>query len=128
MDPHFDGVLFKTYADELHRRLRFPFPPFRVLDVRPRADYERGHVPGALAVAPERLAASLPEELSGRVELFVVGSGPDDPAVRQASLALLHHGAHRIVEFTGGMFEWELAGCATEGGEGGEDVEAQAAA
>ena len=115
MDPHFDGVLFKTHAEELHRRLRFPFPPFRVLDVRPRADYERGHVPSAVSVSPERLAAALPEELSGRIELIVVGSGPDDPAVREASLALMRHGAHRIVEYTGGMYEWELTGYPTEG-------------
>jgi rhodanese-related sulfurtransferase len=110
MDPHFDGVLFKTYAAELARRLRFPAPPFRVLDVRPREDYERGHIAGALHVTPAQLAAGLPEWAQGRVELFVVGSGPDDGAVREASLALLRHGAHRIVEFTGGMFEWKRAG------------------
>jgi rhodanese-related sulfurtransferase len=110
MDPHFDGVLFKTHAAELARRLRFPFPPFRVLDVRPREEYERGHIPGALHVTPAQLSAGPPEWAQGRVELFVAGSGPGDPAVREASLALMRHGAHRIVELVGGMYEWERAG------------------
>ena len=107
MDPQFDGMIFKTHGAELRRRLRFPFPPFRVLDVRPREDYERGHIAGAVSVAPAAAAADLP---AGRVEVFVVGRGPGDPAVREASLALLRHGAHRVVEFEGGMFEWELGG------------------
>jgi rhodanese-related sulfurtransferase len=117
MDPHFDGVLFKTHAAELQRRLRYPFPPFRVLDVRPREEHLRGHIPGALSVSPAQLAASLPEELRGRLELIVVGEGPGDLAVREASLALMRQGAHRIVEFPGGMYEWDLAGYGTEGDE-----------
>lgn len=115
MDPHFDGVLFKTHAAELKRRLRYPFPPFRVLDIRPREEYDRGHVPGAVHVVLPHLASGLPEGTAGRVEVFVVGRGPGDEAVRAASLALMRHGAHRIVEFPGGMYEWERAGYPTEG-------------
>jgi rhodanese-related sulfurtransferase len=108
MDPHFDGVIFKTHAAELRRRLRFPFPPCRVLDVRPREAYDRGHIPGALWVNPE--LASLPEGTTDRTEFFVVGELPEDPRMRQASLALRHLGAHRVVELTGGMAEWRRAG------------------
>ncbi len=42
MDMHFEGVIFHTHADELERRLGHAFPPFAVLDVRPRADHARG--------------------------------------------------------------------------------------
>jgi rhodanese-related sulfurtransferase len=110
VDPQYDGLIFQTHAAELARRLRFPIPPFRVIDVRPLDQFERGHVPGAVsstAVDPAALLATAP---GGRVEIFVVGRGPGDPEVRRASLALLHAGAHRVVELTGGMVEWELDG------------------
>jgi rhodanese-related sulfurtransferase len=113
MDPQFDGVIFQTHPAELNRRLRYPFPPFKVLDARSRDEFRRGHVPGAIPVAGVDLATVFPRE-SGRIELFVVGKGPLDPRVRAVSLGLLDLGAHRIVELTGGMFEWERAGYETE--------------
>src|SRR4051794_20862406 len=113
MDPQFDGVIFQTYSAELHRRLHYPFPPFKVLDVRTEDEFRRGHVPGAVRVTGQDLPALLPKE-GGRIELFVVGKGPGDPRVRETSLALLDLGAHRIVELTGGMYEWERSGHETE--------------
>ncbi len=113
MDPQFDGVIFQTYPAELHRRLRYPFPPFKILDARSRDEFRLGHVPGAIPVAGLDLAVIFPKN-SGRIELFVIGKGPGDPRVREVSLALLELGAHRIVELTGGMFEWERSGQATE--------------
>lgn len=109
MDPHFDGVIFKTHAGEVHRRLRKPFPPFRIVDVRPREDYDRGHIPGALSTPPEGLHI-LPEGTDDRTEFIVVGQQPEDPAMRAASLALRFLGVRRVVELTGGMVEWERAG------------------
>jgi rhodanese-related sulfurtransferase len=109
VDPQFDGMIFQTHAAELKRRLRFPVPPFRVIDVRPAAEFSRGHIPGAVpssSISP----ASLLSEANGRLEIFVVGRGPGDPEVREASLSLLQAGAHRVVELTGGMLEWELQG------------------
>jgi rhodanese-related sulfurtransferase len=110
VDPQFDGMIFQTHAAELARRLRFPLLPFRVVDVRPAADFARGHIPGAVSSSSSRPASLLAEAPNGRLEIFVVGSGPGDPEVREASLALLHAGAHRVVELTGGMVEWELDG------------------
>ena len=111
MDPQYDGMIFKTHAAELRRRLAHPFPPVRALDVRPRPEYERGHIAGATPVAPLEAAVGLP---AGPVEVFVIGRGQGDPAVREASMELLRRGAHRVVEFEGGMFEWELAGYPVE--------------
>jgi rhodanese-related sulfurtransferase len=114
MDPHFDGVIFKTHAAELIRRIRRPYPPFCVVDARWRGEYDEGHIPGAFPAGPDGPAAlpGTPE----RKEFFVVGSGPEDPAMRQVSLALRRLGAHRVVELTGGMVEWRLAGGPIEGG------------
>lgn len=118
MDPHFDGVIFKTHAGELRRRLRVPFPPFCVVDVRPREEYERAHIPGSVSATAAGLAC-LPAGTTERTEFFVVGARAEDPEMRAASLALRRLGAHRVVEVTGGIPEWELAGGTQEGTEGG---------
>jgi rhodanese-related sulfurtransferase len=109
MDPHFDGVIFKTHSGEVRRRLTKPFPPFRIIDVRPRADWERSRIPGSVS-APEDGIISFPEGTDAHTEYLVVGRQPEDPAMRKASLALKDLGAHRVVEMTGGMVEWEMAG------------------
>ena len=118
MDPHFDGVIFKTHAAEVRRRLSRPFPPFCLIDVRPREDYEHGHIPGALNPTAVDLAAGLPAGVSGQHEIIVVGAAPEDPAMREASLALRGHGAHRVVELTTGMTDWKRAGYPVEKGGG----------
>ena len=115
MDPHFDGVIFKTHAGELIRRIRRPFPPFCVVDARWRGEYEEGHIPGAFPAGPDGLAA-LPPGTTEHTELFVVGGGPEDPVMRRVSLALRRLGAKRVVEVTGGMVEWKLAGGPLETG------------
>jgi rhodanese-related sulfurtransferase len=118
MDPHFDGVIFKTHAAEVRRRISRPFPPFCLLDVRPRAAYEQGHIPGALPATPAELAAGLPAGVTVQTEFIVVGTQPEDPAMRAASLALRGHGARRVVELTTGMTDWIRVGYPVEGGAG----------
>lgn len=114
MDPHFDGVIFKTHSGELMRRIRRPFPPYCVVDGRWRGAFDEAHIPGAFPAGPDGLTA-LPPGTSERTEFFVVGDRPEDPAMRRISLALKRLGAHRIVELTGGMMEWRRAGGPLEG-------------
>jgi rhodanese-related sulfurtransferase len=106
MDFHFEGNLFTTHAAELKRRIRHPYPPFVVVDIRPRNEYLEGHIPGAVTLTLGDLVNGLPEGTDARTEFFVVGRNHEDSRVRQASLALRRLGAHRVVEFTGGMREW----------------------
>ncbi len=113
MDMHFEGVIFHTYADELGRRLGHTFPPFAVLDVRPRADHDRSRIRGSISVNPESMA-SLPDGTDEGTELFIVGTGHSDPAVRRVALALKELGARRIVEVTGGYYEWQRRGLPEE--------------
>ena len=115
MDPHFDGVIWKTHTAELRRRISRPFPPFSIVDVRWRGAYDQGHIPGALNILPENIK-SLPPGATERTEIFVVGEGVEDPVMRQASLALRQLGAHRVVELTDGMAEWKRMGGPLESG------------
>jgi rhodanese-related sulfurtransferase len=117
MDPHFDGMIFKTHAAELRRRIARLSPPFVVLDVRPEEDYRRGHIPGAVWAGHGDYARAVPGLGEPRHEVFVVGGPAEDPRVRAASLALRKLGARRVVELTGGMVEWELAGGPLENAE-----------
>ena len=113
MDPHFDGVIFHTHAAELHRRLAHAHPPHRVLDVRPRGEYEAGHIPGAVSV-PAGDAAGLGTALPAGTEAYVVAADPWDPAAETASRTLLAAGARRVVVLTGGMEEWRARGLPVE--------------
>jgi rhodanese-related sulfurtransferase len=107
MDPHFDGVIFKTHPAELERRRRSPHPPFLVIDVRPAAERTRGTIPGAVALRSTDLDGALPPGTDARTEFFVVGRDQYDEEVRRTTLRLRELGARRVVELTGGMFEWE---------------------
>ncbi len=118
MDMHFNGVIFQTHAAELKRRLRYPYPPACVIDVRSPNEFSRGHIPGAISKAPEELTTCLPADTSEHTEFILVGSGPDDPRVRSGSMALLQLGAHRRVELTGGIMEWEQLGFELAASEG----------
>jgi rhodanese-related sulfurtransferase len=117
MDPHFEGVIFQTHAAELRRRLTRSTPPYVVVDVRPQADYRRAHIPVAAWAGHLDFARAVPQIGKPGTEVFVVGGGPEDPMTREASLALRRLGARRVVELTGGMVEWQLAGGAIESGD-----------
>ena len=116
MDPHYNGVIFQTHGAEMIRRLRTSFPAYQVLDVRSSSDFANGHIPGALNIEADRLELTVPKALELGGELFVIGTTLGDPAIRQASLALMAHGAPRIVELPGGMMEWRQAGGRIETG------------
>lgn len=110
MDMHFNGVIYQTYADELARRARYPHPPYRILDVRDAGEFASGHIAGADRAAASDLKSGLPAGTTPTTEFFVVGAGPEDARVRQASLTLRALGALRCVEVPGGMLEWRQAG------------------
>jgi rhodanese-related sulfurtransferase len=109
MDPHFDGVIFQTHPAELARRMRSPRPPFLILDVRSAEQRSRGTIAGAVALRSTDLEA-LPPGTDAKTELIVVGHDLADKEVRRTTNRLRELGAHRVVELTGGMYEWEHFG------------------
>lgn len=114
MDPQFDGVIYQTHAEELHRRMKFDYPPYAVIDVRSDEAWKEGSVPGALHVDLDSLESSLPEGTEPTTELFVFGEDHTDPARRAVTLRLRELGALRVVEMPGGFREWRLRGFEAE--------------
>ncbi len=112
MDPHFDGVIFQTHAQELQRRMAFEYPPFAVLDVS-GSEASSGSIPGSIAVTLDGLDSGLPEGTTADTEFIVVGEDLNDTATRQISTRLQALGAKRVVEMPGGLREWRDAGFET---------------
>ena len=111
VDTHLGAVqLFQTHAAELARRLGKPYPPFAVIDIRPAADFARGSLPGARSSTAAALGQQLPEGITPETEVFVLGSGMEDPERRRAAIAVARHGVRRVVEVTGGIAEWVQLG------------------
>jgi len=79
-----------------------------VLDVRPREEYEAGHIPGALSIPLDELRARL-GELPGGQEVVAYCRGPYCVLAPQAVELLTAQGirARRLAD---GLPEWRLAG------------------
>jgi rhodanese-related sulfurtransferase len=91
------------------------------LDARDPAEYEAGHIPGAirltnadLASEPER-AKTLP--VAGR-PIIVYCEGGECEASLEVARALVEGGYRKVLVFTGGFPEWSAAGYPVERGQG----------
>jgi len=90
--------------DELFRRLN----DGQVLDVRPEAEYAAGHIPGAVNVPHDQLAARL-AELPGRADIVAYCRGRYCVFAPDAVRLLRARGlSARLLE--GGLPDWRLAG------------------
>ncbi|CAM03678.1 ArsR family transcriptional regulator [Saccharopolyspora erythraea NRRL 2338] len=78
-----------------------------VLDVRPREEYQAGHIPGAVSVPLDELAGKL-GEISADQEVVAYCRGSYCVLAHDAVRLLTAHGrpARRLAE---GMLEWRLA-------------------
>ncbi len=99
------GELEQVNRTELARRLR---DGVLVWDVRPVAEYEAGHVPGAVSVPPEEVKRRLRDVPKG-ADVVAYCRGPycvyADAAVRQ-----LRKAGRRASRLEGGFPEWRRAG------------------
>lgn len=79
-----------------------------VLDVRPREEYDAGHVPGALSIPLDELAGRL-EEIPDDGQVVAYCRGAYCVLAHDAVRLLAEHGrpAARLAD---GMLEWRLAG------------------
>lgn len=85
-----------------------------LLDVRPREEYEAGHIPGALSVPLDELERRL-ESLPADTEIVAYCRGPYCVLAPQA-LTLLRRSGIRARRFEEGLPEWRKAGLPIEVG------------
>ena len=97
-------------ADDLMRRLDDPRTV--VIDVRPREEYEAGHIPGALSVPLGELDARL-SGLPRRSEIVAYCRGPYCVLAPQA-IEMLRAAGLRARRLQEGFPEWRLAGLPVE--------------
>jgi rhodanese-related sulfurtransferase/DNA-binding transcriptional ArsR family regulator len=100
------GALEPVAQDELLRRLHDG--RVLVLDVRPEAEYAAGHIPGAVNVPHDQLAARL-AELPGRADIVAYCRGRYCVFAPDAVRLLRDHG-FSARPLQGGLPDWRLAG------------------
>lgn len=83
-----------------------------VLDVRPTAEYEAGHLPGARSIPLEELADRL-LELPRDTEIVAYCRGPYCVLAPEA-VRLLHQAGYHAHTLEDGLPEWRLGGYPTE--------------
>ena len=91
---------------ELRRRLRSG--DVTLIDVRPSAEYEAGHIAGAKSIPLERLARGLPD-ISKRRPVVAYCRGPYCVLSADAVETLRRRG-YRAVRLVGGLPDWKAAG------------------
>ena len=108
-----DGVEAMT-RQELTRRLRRR--DVLVLDVRPVAEYDAGHIPGARSVPPDEVRKRL-RDVPDEIEIVAYCRGPFCVYANDAVRALKRRGvnARRLED---GFPEWRRAGLAVATGDG----------
>ncbi len=85
-----------------------------VLDVRPREEFESGHIPQAVSIPAEELTARL-NELPPEAEVVAYCRGPYCVLASEA-LAVLRSSGRRARRLSDGFPEWRLAGLPIEAG------------
>ena len=88
-------------APELAARIVRRDPALHVFDLRPRADYERFHVPGAAHATVRSLAShSLPSPVTAVLYAHTLTHAT------RASARLNEQGVHDVSILRGGLYEW----------------------
>jgi rhodanese-related sulfurtransferase len=89
--------------------------PFVLLEIEPEEDYRRGHLPGALGVAPDRVAELVPDLVSDRdAEVIVYCCSRDCSNGRRAAKELESLGYTNVRSYDGGKRDWLDNGFALE--------------
>jgi rhodanese-related sulfurtransferase len=83
-----------------------------VIDVRPREEYEHGHIAGAVSVPLEALAAWARTHAPKRKQIVAYCRGPYCVYAVQAVAELARRGL-RAARFEDGVAEWRAAGYPT---------------
>ena len=80
-----------------------------VVDVRARADYDQGHLPGALSVPFAEFKARLESLKLPKLDPVIIYSA-DDARARDVTKLLYENGYQGVLTLTGGIEAWRAAG------------------
>jgi phage shock protein E len=93
---------------ELREQQNSGSPPV-IVDVRTDAEFERGHIPGAVHIPYDELDARLSELSASPFDTIVVYCGSGRRAW-SGKRTLLQNGFGRVFRLKGGILAWERAG------------------
>jgi rhodanese-related sulfurtransferase len=79
-----------------------------VVDPRPAARFERGHLPGAINIPLDRIRAG--DERLARAQVVVYGQNYRDPISPAAAKKLIGLGYANVLDYRGGVEGWEAEG------------------
>ena len=109
----FRGSKFKFESvtiDELIKKIESR--KITILDVRPEAEYEKGHIPNAISIPFDQLSKRL-KELPKRSEIIAYCRGPFCVFADEA-VALLNKAGFKATRLEEGFPDWEVIGLPVE--------------
>jgi rhodanese-related sulfurtransferase len=105
--PAMDAAAAISVA-ELREQQDSGSPPV-IVDVRTGAEFQRGHIPGAVHIPHDQLDARLSELFASPSDTIVVYCGSGRRAWN-GKRTLLQNGFDRVLRLKGGILAWERAG------------------
>ncbi|TWI62917.1 rhodanese-related sulfurtransferase [Pseudoduganella lurida] len=103
---HFGGLLeFETDCWDVHSVLGTPAQDFVLLDVRGTAQYERGHVPGAVDLAHRKIIGSKLAHYPAGTVFVTYCAGPHCNGAARAAIRLARLG-RPVKIMAGGVTGW----------------------
>ncbi|MBL8712885.1 MAG: rhodanese-like domain-containing protein [Alphaproteobacteria bacterium] len=103
--------------DELNR-LMSSGEDFALIEALPKSEYDHGHIPGALSMPLETLAAEAPKQLADKSRKIVTYCASADCAASTKAAEILEGlGYTNVSDYVGGKQDWKSAGLRLEGSE-----------
>ena len=101
--------------DALRRRLQESPGRVVLVDVRDRADFEAGHIKGAISIPDHELSMRAEKEFGKDHEIILYCGNFECQASATAAKTLAAQGFKDVLDYEGGLRDWQAAGFMTEG-------------
>ena len=101
--------------DELRRKMQVSPGRTILIDVRDREDYEAEHIKGAISIPAGELSMRADKNFGKDDEVIVYSGSFECPASTKAASMLSDQGFINVLDYKGGLKDWNIAGFMTEG-------------
>ncbi len=103
--------------DELNK-LMSSGEDYAIIEALPKSEYDHGHIPGALSMPLETLAAEAPKQLTDKsLKIVTYCASADCAASTKAAEILEGLGYTDVSDYVGGKEDWKSAGLRLDGSE-----------